>query len=159
MRERHVLHVTLQTGHTRKSPRSEVADEVVEMLRPLLERALRGERVPIPGQPGYTMTGGAQGRCCMVTVSGQVRDTARPEPVPVVSIGVAAHSRCGAYLWRLLHERADLRYATDPGRVPPEPWVADRIDVGAALLPEAMHWTGDLSRCLAWTWIELRGGL
>lgn len=43
---------------------------------------------------------------------------------------------------------------TSPDQVPPEPWVAVRIEVGAAVMPEAMAWTGDLERCLAWAWIE-----
>lgn len=156
MPARYIHHVTLGTGDVRRSPRSDVADGVVAALRPLLDRALAGEHAPVPGQPGYTMTGGVHGRCCMVTVWRVVPDTVGPERVPVLSVGVGAHSRCGAYLWRAMHERADLTYATDPARCPPEPWCADRLDVGAAVYREALGWTGDLARCIAWAWIEMR---
>lgn len=157
-RERHILHITLGSGHTIKSPRSGVLDETIEILRPLLIRALKGDRVGVPRQPGFSMTGGVHGRCCMITVSAQVEETASPRPIPVLSIGVAGNSRCGAHLWRTMHERPDLSYATDPERVPPAPWCADRIDLGSVKVMDAMAWTGDLSRCLAWTWLELREG-
>lgn len=163
-RERYIEHVTLTTGHTRRSPRSEVSDEVVAMLRPLLDRALRGEHVAIPGAvPACTMTGGVHGRCCAVTVWSQdpvSGGTARPQPVPIATVGVAEHSRCGAYLWRHLHETAQppQQLATRPDQVPPEPWCAARLEVGAALVPEAMEWLGDLERCIAWTWLEILSG-
>lgn len=146
-------HVTLQTGHTRRSPRSEVADGVVAQLRPLLELALTGEHAPL-WTPGYTITGTRHGPCATVTLWAQHTEGGPPEPVPVVTIGIAGHSRCGAHLWRALHERGDGAYATDPERVPPEPWVADRLEAGMALHPDAAEWTGDYSRCVGWTFLE-----
>lgn len=155
MTPRYLTHVTLTSGHERISPRSEVGDDLVAALQPVLRRALAGDHAPVPGQPGYTMTGGVHGRCCMVTLWGVVRDTVGPERVPVMHVGVAAHSRCGAHLWRRLHEREDLPTSTDPERCPPEPWCADLLDVGAGLLPAALEWTGDWSRCVAWAWLEM----
>ena len=38
----YLKHVTLLTGHSRRSPRSEVADEVIERLAPVLSEALTG---------------------------------------------------------------------------------------------------------------------
>ena len=150
------LHLTLQTGHTRKSERSEVWPETVELLRPVLERALGGERVPLPRFPGYSITATKHRRCLLVTLWGQAGETARPEPVPILTVGVALHSRCGAYLWRTLHKDALTPLATAPEAVPPEPWVADRIELGAALHLPAMEWTGDFSRSVAWTWYAMR---
>lgn len=155
--DRYVLHVTLTTGHRRRSLRSEVRDEVLAVLRPLLERALAGEYVAVPGVgTGYTMRGARYGRCCTVTVYAPQGETARPQPVPVLTIGVAGHSRCGARLWRSLHESAAIvPTVTSPDQTPPEPWVADRLEIGAVQHLEAMHWTGDWSRCMAWTWLEM----
>ena len=42
-------HITKETGHVRQSPRSEVADEVVAYLTPLLREALTGETVNLTG--------------------------------------------------------------------------------------------------------------
>lgn len=149
MSERYLHHVTLTSGHVRHSPRSEVRDDVLTLLAPLLDRALSGEPVPVPGVTGgYTITGGAEGRCCTLTVWA-------PGRVPVVTIGVATHSRCGAGLWRLLHDHAvGMPVATTRDQVPPEPWYAARLEVGALQHRDAAAWCGDFERCLAWCWIE-----
>lgn len=168
MRERWVYHVTMNTGHVRRSPRSEVSDGVIEMMLPLVDRALKGEHVPIPGDlepPGCTMTGGASGRCMSLLVAGApLSQEAFPQapvgkPVPIVEVGVAEHSRCGAKLWRALHEMArntGTRVSTSEDRCPPEPWVAALLlSPGAAIYSDAMQWLGDFERCVAWTWIEM----
>jgi hypothetical protein len=144
-RDRYLQHVTLSTGHSIPSPRSEVGDDVVQALRPLLQRALRGEHVPIPRVTGYTVSGAAFGRCCELRVRG-------PAGL-ALTIGVAAHSRCGARLWRELHHhRPEL--PTSPLDAPAEPWCADRIEPGYDAAGAA--WAADFSRCMAWTWIEMR---
>lgn len=149
---RTLLHITLTTGDSRESPASEVGADVIALLGPLLERALTGSHVPVPGdvQPACTMTGGIQGRCIALTVWGPPDDGLRP---PIVTFGVAAHSRCGAKLWQTLHAHATVPLATAGRRCPPEPWVAARIEPGAALYPEAMHWLGDYERCCAHAWL------
>jgi len=154
---RDLLHVTLKTGHERISPRSEVGAGVIETLAPLLARAIDGEHVGLRQVPGYTWTAADAGRCCTFTLWAQHTEGGRPEPVPVLTVGIADHSRCGATLWRLLHERSDPRYATDPSRQPPTPWCADRIEIGMALYPETAEWSGDWSRCVAHTWLATRG--
>lgn len=148
---KYVHHVTLQSGHVRRSPRAEVPDSVVVALAPLVERALRGEHVPVPGFPAYTMRGGVEGRCIVITIY------AAEDGAPVVTVGIATHSRCGAALWRRLHESSPGTLqprATSPNNVPPEPWCAARLEAGAGLHADALDWAGDLERCLAWAWIE-----
>lgn len=153
-RERYLAHVTLTTGDIRQSPRSEVGEGVTILLRPLLNQALQGKHAAVSGQPGYTITGGVHGRCCMVTLW---RLSAAGPRMPVLHIGIAGHSRCGAELWRTLHEMAGdrLTVVTNPAKPPVTPWCADLLDIGISL--EAATWTGDFSRCVAWTWIEMRG--
>lgn len=151
-----LYHITLTTGQVRHSPRGEVSEEVVAQLRALLPRALAGEHVPLPAPgPGYTITGGVHGRCCAVTIWHAI---AADHHVPLLTTGIAPHSRCGTRLWQHLHDTAATPLQTRRDHVPPEPWCADRIEVGVVLDPEAMHWTGDYSRCIAWAWIELRAG-
>lgn len=155
MLERYILHVTTNTGHRRRSFRSEVADSVVNTLRPLVERAIAGERVEIPQLDGYTMTAERHGWCLLVTLWG--RSPSSDDPLPILTTGVAPRSRCGARLWRRLHETA-TPLATGTDWTPPPPWVADRIEAGSALHLDAMHWTGDFARCIAWTWMDMREG-
>ena len=58
-------HVTLNTGHVRRSPRSEVSDEILVELVPALTRARAGGPAKLPNFPGYFVsvdqewTGGA----------------------------------------------------------------------------------------------------
>lgn len=146
-------HVTLTTGHSRLSPRSEVRESMIATLLPLVARALEGEHVPVPNCPGYTMRGARHGRCCLVTLYAVEDDG---QQVPVLTTGVAGHSRCGAELWRIMHEIQVGGVATSPDQQPSTPWCGDRLEPGMAAVPEIMSWTGDWSRCVAWTWLEVR---
>lgn len=154
MTTRYVEHITLATGHTRRSPRSEVADEVVTALACSLRAAIAGAQVPVPYvTPRCTLTATGEGRCLVATVWGGGDDRGRP--VPLVTIGVATHARCGGQVWRLLHDHALLPPRTDRDRQPPAPWCAARLEPGVALHREVDDWIGDYERCLAWAWIEV----
>ncbi len=144
--QRFVRHVTLQTGHTRQSWRHEVDPEVLPLASALLERALAGERVPIPGADGCEMTAASAGRCCLVT--------AWRGDAPLVTTGIAAHSRCGAELWRRLHDAPWTPLATAGTARPPEPWCAALLQPGLALHPSAAHWLGDYERVMAWAFLS-----
>jgi len=143
-------HVTLTTGHVRRSPRSEVAADAVAVCRELIEAATDSRYgVPIPGLPDLRLSADRAGKCILLTV-----DTA--DGAPVLTIGIATHSRCGAREWHLLHTVGMTGpLATEGQPCPPEPWVAARLEPGAALLsPDTLMALGDLERCLGWAWIE-----
>jgi hypothetical protein len=150
---RALRHVTLSTGHTRDSPRSEVDDAAVAVCSRLLDEARAGGRPEVPGTPGLRLRVTREGRCLLATV-------AWPDGAPVITYGVASHSRCGAQLWRLLHGADPSLYgtlATDPERAPSEPWLAVRIEPGVALLADlrdTMLLLADFGRCLAWAALD-----
>ena len=147
MADRYVQHVTLDSGHVRRSPRAEVRDDIVSMLDGWIGRMLAGETVSAGS--GMLLTAQARGRCLLVEVA------AEDSLDPLASIGIGTHSRCGAPLWRELH--ADARgTATSPDRPPAEPWVAARLRPDLAQHLGIAEILGDLERCLAWTWIERR---
>ena len=153
-RERYIAHVTLSSGHLRQSPRSEVADDVVALCTEILAQAAAEGEAKVPAlEPPCTLRVTRSGRCSIVTVHG-------PGEAPLVTIGIAGHSKCGPKLWRMLHEgRSEL--ATDPARVPAEPWCAARIEPGVATLTPAtlaqlLPPLADLERCLAWALLELQ---
>ncbi|HWR36392.1 MAG TPA: hypothetical protein VN622_11035 [Clostridia bacterium] len=143
----YIWHVTLTTGHGRRSPRSEVSDQVVAELENVIDWALHARESVIPGRPGYTINITDEGRCMIATIY-------TPDGMPLVTIGVAAHSLRGAAVWRMLHETGSMEYATSPNEVPGEPWCAVRLDVGLPFYPEAAAWLGDFERCLAWAWMS-----
>ena len=153
-RDRYIAHVTLQSGDIRRSPRSEVADHIVALCTELASSAAVFGEAKIPKlTPRCTLRVTRTGRCSIATIYG-------PQEAPLLTIGVAGHSKCGGKLWRLLHEgRDDL--ATDPTRVPGEPWCAARIEAGVATLSGSalerlMPALADLGRCLAWALLELQ---
>jgi hypothetical protein len=149
---RYILHITLDTGHTRRSPRAEVDDVAIAAVQDGLDRALAGGRPLIPGGD-CTMTATAAGKCLIATAwSGGA--------APLVTVGVAAHSRCGARLWRALHEErgaAMPRLATAGNPCPQEPWCAARLEIGLASEPRAAYWLADWERVLAWAWLSRVG--
>lgn len=157
----YVRHVTLTTGHVRDSERSEIADDALVVCADLLDAALIASpgMVPIPAvEPPCRLRVSAEGRVMLATVHGpdtsiDGRDLAAP---PIVTFGVALHSRGAAMLWRLLHDDTSTVLATDRERVPSAPWIATRVEVGAMLYPDALHWLGDFERCLAWAALARR---
>lgn len=74
--------------------------------------------------------------------------------VPIITIGVATKSRSARTLWRILHDKSPFPLATTASFPPAAPWIADRIEGGALMHPEALTWTGDFSRNLGWAWME-----
>lgn len=145
-------HVTLTTGHVRRSPRSEVAADAVAVCKELIEAATDSQHgVPIPGLPGLRLAADRAGKCILLTVDAD--DGAR-----VLTIGIATHSRCGAREWHLLHtvgQTGPLATAGQP--CPPEPWVGARLEPGAALLsPATIMALSDLEPSLGWAWVEMR---
>ena len=156
-------HITTSTGHTRRSPRSEVADDTLAIVRPILRAALRG-RAAIPGVPdGYSITAASEGDSLIATVwhdhewppsatVGREQDHApriATDPyAPLVTIGVARSDADALALWAQLRTHGDV--ALD--RPPPAAWCAAVIHQTIALYPDAAHWLGDFERCLAWAW-------
>lgn len=149
LRAPYLWHVTITTGHGRACPRHEVTDAAVAALAPVLDAAMVG-RTPVPGQPGWTAHASAHGRCCSVVL-------AHEDAGPVLVTGIAPHSRCGRSTWRgLLRMAGALRLPVSTADLPDAPWVADLLLPGATRTMDAMRWTGDWSRCVAWTWMERR---
>lgn len=145
-------HVTLTTGHSRRSYRDEIAPESLAHCRSLIERFTAGEvSEPVPiGIPGYSISGRRAGKCLVATVYAD-----GPPSELIATIGVAGHSRCGSRLWRELHRWGRVPVVTDPERPPPEPWVAAALDEGA-LRPQhrqVLPYVGALEACLAWAFL------
>lgn len=142
---RYIRHITLTTGHSRASYRAEIDDRAVEFFRRWLDDP-SGLDLPLPPNPDlYWLSGARASKCLHAAV--------RQGNTLLVSIGIAAHSRCGAVLWRRMHQGA-TGLATDAADCPAEPWIAVRVEPGLAIYPEAAGWLGDMERVLAWAWVE-----
>jgi hypothetical protein len=147
-------HITLQSGHVRASPRSEVRESTIDALAPILRDATEGHAPALPWvEPRCWLTGAAAGDCAIVTVWSEDEG----EDVPIATIGIAAGRREAERLWAMLHATyvgMGDELATPDDQAPPLPWCAARLEVGIALRPDALEWIADAERSIAWTWIE-----
>jgi hypothetical protein len=77
-----------------------------------------------------------------------------PGEEPVLTMGVVRQPSDGAFVWRFLYERAEVR--PKPLEHPRAPWVAYRHEPAAeehaAMLPEL----GEVAKRLAWGWLTLQ---
>lgn len=145
MSDRYLYHVTTTTGHSRKSYRSEVGDTVVEVCRKLVDAMRDGSRIEIPGQSGYWCDARISGRCM------SARIYAGSELI--VAFAVAENERCGAALWRGLHN-AENHAKTDPEKQPRAPWCGVSLTESFALHQDCWDWVGDFERCIAWGFLD-----
>lgn len=170
---RYLEHLTITSGDSRRCWREEVADEILDMLRPLIDRAIEtGRHVPLPDvvSPRSTITASqGRARALLVTVwgpalpqgsfsgiatskGGRVQVHPAP-PIPLVTLGVAPTSLASAELWRKMVPGGGEEQLPQPP-APSVPWVAVRLHETATLWPEALSWLGDFERCLAWAWVR-----
>lgn len=142
----YLWHITLESGDTRRSPRSEVSQQVLATMAPHLRRALAAGRAgdPIPTTDSR-LTATASGPNLVATVLSY-------DGVPLVTFGVASRSRGAGALWGALHE--GRLTTTDRAELPAAPWCAARLEAGPEYLTDVSEWIGDYERIIAWAWIE-----
>ena len=148
MVEQSLFHVTLNMDRRRRSPRSEVSQEAIELLSGLIEKS----EFAIPGQAAY--------RCDVFEPGGrcpcfQVLDA---DGVSLVTFGVGLGADCSQALWTALHARADflnLKIKTRlEGRPPQTPWLGVLLEPGLFAGSPAMEWLTDFVRCISWSVLE-----
>lgn len=146
-----IRHITLTTGHVRDSFAGEVSPAAVDVCKDLIRQMNACKRPRIPGFESFSVSGVSHGRCFVATVwSGNE---------PIVTIGIATHSRCGAEVWRALHKSTTMPCATNVDSCPSEPWCAARLEPLFLWYPDAMQWVGDFERCLAWAFVEIQNNM
>jgi hypothetical protein len=140
-----IWHVTLETGHSSRSYRQDVADAAIEVLRPLVRAD--GD-YPVPSVAGRSLRVTRSGRLLLATILAEA---------PICTLAVAGRSVGAERLWQMIHK--DVRAATDASKPPRAPWCAARFEAGLLHHLDDRPWLVDFQRCLAWTWIEsLPGG-
>lgn len=140
-------HITISTGHTRRSPRAEVSASTTTALRPWLKICLaKDAAVPLPSSLGDSFTLSAS-----IISGGLVCHVAHKTDGVMVTFGVAERSRQSGELWAWLCAQYGSR---DALTAPETPWCAVALHPAYALHPSVSNWMGDFERCVAWTWIE-----
>lgn len=142
-------HITLSTGHTRRSPRAEVTDDTIKALQPWLQAALdHQDDYPLPGplgaRDGFVMSASIKDGALICGVG-------HMQTGPLVTFGVAARSRQSGELWAWLCAQYG---SADALTAPKAPWCAVALHPSYLRQAGASAWIGDFERCVAWTWLE-----
>ena len=157
----YINHITLSTGHLRRSPRSEVPDETLALLRPWLDAALKSE-VPIPlpaDELAHYSAIAIHEIGLVVTVYAPAGPHLRGKPhqgdnVPIATFGVATRSRESAPLW----EKLEKHFSDQQSTAPETPWCAVVLHDNLIAFADAQEWLGDFERCISWAWLTRREG-
>ncbi|MFO1157303.1 MAG: hypothetical protein U1E60_00535 [Reyranellaceae bacterium] len=151
-----LAHVTLDTGDVRQCRRGEAREDLVALVRASLRRARLscGTLEPVPRRDDYAYLATVERAGLLVTL---VRNAA-DGPVPVLTFGVAGDDTY-ADLWALLHRRRSPMpsaiHQTEPGDPPRPPWLAVRLEDGAASVPAAdLLWMAGFEQAMAWAWLD-----
>ncbi len=134
--DRYLNHLTLSTGHNRRSPRSEVADGVVPTVSDMIAKALAGQTEVVPGVWMRAMAS-----------DGALHATVYAGADPLVSFAVAPTTRSSRSAWDGLGQAAK-------GEPPEAPWCGVTLHPEIVRHPEHTMMLGDFERCVAWTWID-----
>lgn len=156
----YIYHITLTTGHCRKSPRSEITDEAIKIIKDWLKKGLEMDTpipLPVPDLSHFAAKVLTDKGALVVTVYGPLgphvpgRPAGAPE-LPLISMGVAKRSRHSAYLWEVL-----AKMATPKIDCPHTPWCGVIVYPGLARYIDSTEWLADFERCVAWAWVESNG--
>ena len=148
--DKFINHITLNTGHTRSSPRDEVSNEIIKTLAPWLLSAIKSgekEPLPVPDLAHYSARA-IKDVGLVVSVFGNLL---KEPTVPIITFGIAARSREATDLWAYLNANFGVK---EKIKIPSTPWCAVHLHHSAALFPDALAWLGDFERCVAWAWLS-----
>lgn len=162
----YIHHVTLNTGHSHRSPRSDAGDEPLAVLVNYLDQVVkRGGRHPMPirALAHYSCMASVEDGGLLVTVYAPSGPHINGEHAlggsghPVITLGVAQRSRQGRDLWG----RMVAQFGAAPGlEKPAEPWCAVALHPAHdAYFWETEGWLADFERCVAWAWITRHAAL
>ena len=143
-KQNYLTHATASTGHSRRSYRSEVGDDVVETVKGWLPVLMSGQPHGILGDSYAVRQEWGNGKSVGFVVS---RLDAQMQPTDIVRIAVCRHSKRAVPSWQ---------FVAGKGATPRVPFVAAGIItehlIGDDLI--ALPIIADFERCIAWAWLE-----
>jgi hypothetical protein len=135
----YINHITLNTGHIRRSYANEIDKGIYFILRRLLKDSL---------QPGGTKMSESYILKTTQTPTATIATIFDIENVPMLT--TMCSTSTDRDIWEALHDTSTSPLATDRSKLPQVPYIADRLEVGATLHLDALRWTGDFSQCFGW---------
>ncbi|SQF65673.1 Uncharacterised protein [Actinobacillus pleuropneumoniae] len=143
-RGKYIYHVTIDNGHTRRSPRSEVRQETINIFVPWVKNMLNGQPQGIIDDKYSCRAEMHNSKMCEFVISRLTDDMAATD---VIRFVVCRHSRHKQNAWALV---------SGVGEPPEVPFCAVKFE-GLNLIDDLEHIGefGDFERCVAWTWMEI----
>ena len=153
-----ITHITLSTGHARSSPRSEVADSTLDLLRPWLDEVVKSGNklaLPVPDLCHFaaSATVEAGALVCTLWAPNGPHEPGKPAAsagLPMVTFGVTQVGQDGSGVWDALKGAFG---ASPAAQKPVEPWCGVSLHPSILAYPYDISWFGDFERCVAWAWI------
>ncbi|MGG3987668.1 hypothetical protein [Bacillus smithii] len=135
----YINHITLNTGHTRKTYAEEVDKELYFILKRILKDSFQPEGAKL--FDSYTLKGTS-------FEDGAIFTLYKDGKLPILT--TAATKKRNKELWGTLHETATIPLYTKKEFEPAAPYIADRVEIGTVMDLEVTKWTGDMAKCLGW---------
>lgn len=135
---KYLNHITLNTGHMRKTYPDEVDKKIYFVLKRILRDSLKGEGAEV--YPNFILKTTQAEDATIATV---YRDQ-----LPILTT-TCCKTDDGS-IWRTLHESAMTPLKTKANDKLPTPYIADRIEIGYMMYMNELSWAGDFSRCFGW---------
>lgn len=136
----YINHITLNSGHLRKTKPNEVDKELYFILNRLYKDSLQKE---VEIFNGYTIKSIQDQFGVVITVY------SKEDKLPILTTAISKNDTLGL-LWKMMHDTAALPLTTNKNKPISLPYIADRIEIGAMYHLNATTWTGDFSRCMGW---------
>lgn len=153
----YINHITLSTGHNARIERADVADGVLSVVAPWLDKAVCSERfhpLPVPALSHYSAKAYTESGGLIVTLYGPAGPHVIGKPstadIPLVTFGVAQRSRHGEALWEKMLSGFEHRNGIQQ---PATPWLAVVVHPSIVAHFSVLDWVADFEKCCAWSWI------
>lgn len=136
----YINHITLNTGHIRKTTPNEVNKEIYFILNRIYKESFSKNGAKIFDKYVVKSTNSDIG--VIFTLFDE-------QGIPIITSGISKNDYKGE-LWKMLHETTEMPMKTSPNQKPALPYIADRLEFGAMFHMNALQWTGDFSKCMGW---------
>lgn len=145
MKDKYIWHVTTSTGHSRKSPKSEVKYETIAILKTWISDMLKGELRGI-FDTNYACRVGVKNNKMIEFVISRLNDNF--EHTDLVRFVVCSHSS---------RKRAAWGIVDGVGDAPNVPFCAVNLITNNVIKQDLDHIGvfADFERCIAWAWLEM----
>ncbi|GED65609.1 hypothetical protein [Lysinibacillus fusiformis] len=139
-----INHITLNSGHIRKTNSNEVSKDLYFTLNRIYKDSF--EEIGTELFDGYTV------KSTFKEIHGVITTIFDTNGIPVFT--TASVINFESKMWEILHESSALPLRTNIDTPPQTPYIADRLEQGYFLHLDVSEWSGDFARCFGWMYIN-----